>query len=57
MINVFICKILNDLSDRGKFEETLVIWKNQTANGVVACSEIMNSYVENSGFPNFMEIM
>lgn len=57
MINVFICKVLNDLSDREKFEKILVIWKNQTANEIVTCSEIMNSYVENSGFPNFVEVV
>lgn len=57
MINVFICKILNDLSDRGKFEKTLVICKNQTANGIVDCPEIMNSYIENPGFPDFVEVI
>lgn len=57
MINVFICKIINDLSDRGKLEKTLVIWKIQTTNEIVTCSEITNSYVENSGFPNFVEVV
>lgn len=57
MINVFICKIINDLSDRGKLEKTLVIWKIQTTNGIVTCSEIMNSYVENPGFPDFVEVV
>lgn len=50
--------IVNDklsLTSGSKSEETPAIWKNQTANGIVTCSEIMNSYVENSGFPNFVE--
>lgn len=52
--------IMNDkpsLASRNKSEETSVVRKNQTANGIVTCSEIMNSYVENSGFPNFVEVI
>lgn len=52
--------IMNDklsLTSGSKSEETPAVWKNQTANGIVTCSEIMNSYVENSGFPNFVEVI
>ena len=36
--------------------ETAAVGKNQTANGIVTCPEIVNSYLENSGFPNFVEV-
>lgn len=34
-----------------------VVRKNQTTNEIVTCSEIANNYVENSGFPNFVEVV
>ena len=52
--------IMNDklsLTSGSKSEETPAVWKNQTANRIVTCSEIMNSYVENSGFPDFVEVI
>ena len=55
MINFFICKISNDLSDREKLDKILVVRKNQTTNEIITCSEIVNSYLENPGFPDFVE--
>lgn len=52
--------IMNDklsLTGGSKSEETSAVRKNQTANGIVTCSEIMNSYVENLGFPDFVEVI
>lgn len=34
-----------------------VVRKNQATNEIVSCSEITNSYVENSGFPNSVEVV
>lgn len=44
------------LTSGSKPGETPAVWKNQTANGIVTCPEIVNSYLENSGFPNFVEV-
>ncbi len=33
-----------------------LVRKNQTTDKTVSYSKILNNYVENSGFPNFMEI-
>lgn len=32
-----------------------VVRKNQTTNEIITCSEIVNSYLENPGFPDFVE--
>lgn len=56
MINFFICKISNDLSDREKLDKILVVRKNQTTNEIITCSEIVNSYLENPGFSDFVEV-
>ena len=43
-------------TSRVKLEKTLIDQNSQIANGIVTCSEIADSYIENSGFPNFMEV-
>ena len=43
-------------TSRVKLEKTLIDQNSQIANGIVACSEIADSYVENPGFPDFMEV-
>jgi hypothetical protein cdiviTM7_01413 len=55
VINFFICKISNDLSDREKLDKILVIRKNQTTDEITTYSEIPNNYIENPGFPDFVE--
>lgn len=55
MISFFICKISNDLSDREKLDKILVIRKNQTTDEITTYSEIPNNYIENLGFPDFVE--
>lgn len=57
MINFFICKISNDLSDREKLDKILVIQKNQTTDEITTYSEIPNNYIENPGFPDFVEVI
>lgn len=60
MPNSLLCRITNNrqlLFSKSKLNIALVVRKNQTTNEIVACSEIMNSYVENSGFPNFVEVV
>ena len=42
---------------RVKLEKTLIDQNSQIANGIVACSGIVDNYVENSGFPNFIEVV
>ena len=44
MINFFICKISNDLSDREKLDKILVIRKNQTTDEITTYSEIPNNW-------------
>ena len=34
-----------------------VVRKNQTTNEIVTCSEIVNSYLENPGVPDFVEVI
>lgn len=34
-----------------------VIRKNQTTDKTVSYSKILNNYVENSGFPDFVEVV
>ena len=57
MINFFICKISNDLSDREKLDKILVIQKNQTTDEITTYSEFPNNYIENPGFPDFVEVI
>ena len=57
MINFFICKISNDLCDREKLDKILVIRKNQTTDKAVTYSRVLNNYVENPGFPDFVEVI
>lgn len=33
-----------------------VVRKNQTTNEIITCSEIVNSYLENPGFSDFVEV-
>ena len=44
------------LHNEGRFDSKSVVRKKQTTNEIVTCSEIVNSYLENSGFPNFVEV-
>ena len=37
-------------------EDCSLVRKNQTTDKTVSYSKNLNNYVENSGFPNFMEI-
>lgn len=56
--NSLLYNIANDrqlLSSRGKLNVIPVVPKNQTTDKTVSYSKILNNYVENSGFPNFME--
>ena len=60
MPNSLLCRITNNrqlLFSKSKLNIAPVIRKNQTTNEIVTCSEIMNNYVENSGFPNFVEVV
>lgn len=57
MINFFVCKLINGLSDRGKFDKTLVVQRNQTTDEITTYSEIPNNYIENPGFPDFVEVI
>lgn len=57
--NSLLYNIANDrqlLSSRGKLNMIPVIRKNQTTDIIANRLEIQNSYIENPGFPNFMEI-
>lgn len=56
--NYLLYKIANDrqpLSRGGKFNMISVIWKNQMACTIAGCLGRLGSYIENPGFPNFVE--
>lgn len=58
--NSLLCRTANNrqlLFSKSKLNAVSVGRKNQTANGIVACLEIADSYVENPGFPNFVEVV
>lgn len=45
------------LHNECRFDSKSVVRKNQITNEIVTCSEIANNYVENSEFPNFVEVV
>lgn len=45
------------LFSKSKLNMVPVVWKNQTTDRIANCLEIQNSYIENSGFPNFVEVV
>ena len=50
--------IMNDklsLTSGSKPGETPAVWKNQTTDEITTYSEIPNNYIENPGFPDFVE--
>jgi len=52
--------IMNDklsLTSGSKSEETSAVRKNQTTDRIANCLETQNSYMKNSGFPNFVEVV
>lgn len=56
--NYLLYKIANDrqpLSRRGKFNMNPAIQKNQVACTIVGCLGGLGIYIENPGFPNFVE--
>ena len=58
--NSLLYNIANDrqlLSSRGKFNVIPVIRKNQTTDIIANRLGIQNSYIENPGFPNFVEVV
>lgn len=60
MSNSLLYRTTNDrqlLFSRSKLGMTPIVRKNQTIKEIVTCSEITNSYVDNSRFPNFVEMM
>lgn len=54
---ILIGECVGNIFNEGEFDESSVIWKNQTTDKTVSYSKILNNYVENSGFPNFMEVV
>lgn len=58
--NSLLYNIANDrqlLSSRGKLNVIPVVPKNQTTDIVANRLEIQNSYIENPGFPDFVEMV
>lgn len=43
------------LSDKSRFDNKSVVQVNQTTDKAVTYSRVLNNYVENSGFPDFVE--
>ena len=51
-----VAERFSNVFNGGELNGSLLVRKNQTTNEIVTCSEIVNSYLENSGFPNFVEV-
>jgi|GEM_PF-815922 hypothetical protein cdiviTM7_01413 len=45
------------LSDKSRFDNKSVVQVNQTTDKAVTYSRFLNNYVENSGFPDFVEVI
>lgn len=57
MINFFIYKkITSSSSNEGRLEDISVVWNFRTTAKIAIYSAVPNGCVENSGFPNFMEV-
>ncbi len=44
------------LSDKSRFDNKSVVQVNQTTDKAVTYSRVLNNYVENPGFPDFVEV-
>ena len=45
------------LSDKSRFDNKSVVQVNQTTDKTVTYSRVLNNYVENPGFPDFVEVI
>lgn len=45
------------LSDKSRFDNKSVVQVNQTTDKAVTYSRVLNKYVENPGFPDFVEVI
>lgn len=60
MPNSLLCRTTNNrqlLFSKSKLNMAPVVPKNQTADKTVSYPKILNNYVKNSGFPNFVEVV
>lgn len=58
--NSLLCRTANNrqlLFGKSKLNAVSVGRKNQTTDRTANCLEIQNSYIENSGFPDFVEVV
>jgi|GEM_PF-2453193 len=55
-LNKIISEYTGNLFDRGELDESSVVWNLRTIAKIAIFSVAPNSCVENSGFPNFMEV-
>lgn len=45
------------LSDKGGFDNKSVVRGNRTTDETATYSKILNNYIENPGFPDFVEVI
>ena len=45
------------LSDKSRFDNKSVVQVNQTTDKAITYSRVLNNYVENPGFPDFVEVI
>lgn len=45
------------LSDKGRFDNRSAVQINRTTDEAVTYSKILNNYIENPGFPDFVEVV
>lgn len=60
MPNSLLCRITNNrqlLFSKSKLNIAPVVRKNQTTDKAVTYSRVLNNYVENPGFPDFVEVI
>ena len=54
---ILIGECIGNIFNEGEFDESSVIRKNQTTDIIANRLEIQNSYIENPGFPDFVEVV
>lgn len=45
------------LRDKGRFDNKSFVRGNRTTDEAVTYSKILNNYIENPGFPDFVEVV
>ncbi len=51
-----VAERFSNVFNGGELNGSLLVRKNQTTDKAVTYSRVLNNYVENSGFPNFVEV-